>query len=339
LANGNGDTWLRVPEAGSDGATSELTTANVLRLLSAGASGSILMALAEGPLRTKELTERIPGYAPRTIYRYAIRLAEIGVIERDEEPGVPSKVVHTLTDPCGRELYELINAYANTALGRLPSGEIGAPEWASLALLADFWESGMIEELNRGPRSLTELSRGQHGLSFHQVNRRAGLFMTGGFIEEVSEPRKRRRYGLAEKTRRAMLLIAGIGRWRRRHIVPKGATGLTAGEVRGLMQTALPLVVLSDHPGKSLEMRIAPVGENGAGEELVWADVGADGALATRVTPNGTADGSAHGKVPIWVDSVLDGPHNGLRVKGDEALIVECLRQLHARLWTHSKKG
>ena len=165
MANGNGDAQLRVPEAEGNGSAAELTTAEVLRLLSAGAGGSILMALAEGPLRTKELTERIPGYAPRTIYRYAGRLTEIGVIEREEEPGVPSKVVHSLSDPCGRELYDLINAFANTSLGRLPSGEIGAPEWGSLGLLADFWESGMIEELNREPRSLTELSRGQHSLS------------------------------------------------------------------------------------------------------------------------------------------------------------------------------
>ena len=135
-----------------------------------------------------------------------------------------------------------------------------------------------------------------------------------------------------------MLLIAGIGRWRRRHIVPKGMAGLTAGEVRELMRTALPLVVLPDHPGKSLEMKIVPVGEDGAQEELVWADIGADGAVVSRLSPNGAADGSAHGKVPTWVDSVLDGPHNGLRLMGDEALIVECLRQLHATLWNHGKK-
>src|SRR5215213_11976278 len=81
------------------------STADVLRLLSAGATGAILMALGEGPLRTKELTERVPGYAPRTIYRYAGKLAELEVVEREEEPGVPSKVVHTLSDPCGTELY------------------------------------------------------------------------------------------------------------------------------------------------------------------------------------------------------------------------------------------
>src|SRR5690242_11597572 len=76
--------------------SAELTTANTLRLLSAGASGAILMALGPGPLRTKALTGRVRGYTPRTVYRYASKLTELGVIERQEEPGVPSKVVHSL---------------------------------------------------------------------------------------------------------------------------------------------------------------------------------------------------------------------------------------------------
>src|SRR5215475_2489322 len=87
------------PAQDEDACVAGASIADVLRLLSAGATGAILMALGEGPLRTKNLTERVPGYAPRTIYRYAGKLAELDVIEREEEPGVPSKVVHTLTDP------------------------------------------------------------------------------------------------------------------------------------------------------------------------------------------------------------------------------------------------
>ena len=192
-----------------------LTTVDTLRLLGGGASGAILMALGDGPLRTKDLTKRVPGYAPRTIYRYAAKLAELGVIDRHEEPGVPSKVVHSLSDPCGRELHELVEAYAAASMLRLPNGDIGSHGWGSLALLADLWESGMVDELNRGPRSATELSRKCPGLSFHQVARRAGLFEVGGFVEETSLPGwRRRQYELTDKARRGMALVAGIGRWR-----------------------------------------------------------------------------------------------------------------------------
>ncbi|HMI80740.1 MAG TPA: winged helix-turn-helix transcriptional regulator [Solirubrobacterales bacterium] len=326
------DSGTQLPTGDEDEARSaELTTPNILRLLSAGASGTILMALGEAPLRTKELTERVPGYAPRTVYRYASKLAELGVIERYEETGVPSKVVHSLTEPSGRELHDLMQAYADASLPRLPSGDIGAHAWGSLGLLADLWESRMIEELNLGPRTATELARGKHGLSFHQVSRRASLCAIGGFIEETSEEARRRRYQLTDQARRAMALIAGIGRWRRRYVVPEGAAGLTAGEVSGLMQTALPLVVLPEHAGKSFELGIAtPSGD----EETLWANVGVDGRVLASPTPLANVDGSVRAELTIWVDSVLDGPHESLAVAGDASLISDYLHRLHAALWS-----
>jgi DNA-binding HxlR family transcriptional regulator len=319
-------------QAGGEAQAAELSTVGALRLLSAGASGAILTVLGKGPLRTKELTERVPGYAPRTIYRYAAKLAELGVVHRDEAPGVPSKVVHSLTDPCGRELYELVEAYADASLPRLPNGDIGAHAWGSLALLADLWESGMIGDLNLGPRTPTELSRGDHGLSFHQVSRRASLFAIGGFIEENSEAGRRRRYALSDQTRRAMALIAGIGRWRRRHIVPAGTTGLTTAEVVGLMQTVLPLVALPQHAGKSFEIRVSTA-EEGVDDGMLWADVGADGMLLTVLTPIAKTGTSVRGGVAAWVDSVLDGSHEDLSVIGDAALIADCMHRLHVALW------
>lgn len=307
-----------------------MTIGGVLRLLGAGASGSIMMALREGPLRTKELTERVPGYAPRTIYRYSARLAELGMVEREEEPGVPSKVVHQLTEPSGRELADLIDAYADASLGRLPNGEIGAHEWGSFALVADLWESGMVKALEQGSRSLTQLSQGDHGLSFHQVSRRASLFAIGGFIRETTEGTRYRQFALTDKSRRAMALVAGIARWRRRHVVPEGTPGLTSGEAAGLIRTVLPLACLPDHRGKGLELTISP--GDGA-EEKVWAQVGSDGIVVSSAVPAVKIDGAADGQVTAWVDSILDGPGKGLSTRGDAQLLDECLRQLHAVLW------
>lgn len=321
------------PSERDDACVAGASTAEVLRLLSAGATGAILMALGEGPLRTKTLTEQVPGYAPRTIYRYAAKLAELGIVEREEEPGVPSKVVHRLTEECGRELAELVDLYADASLGRLPSGEIGAHEWGSFALVADLWESGMIEALNLGSRSLTELSQGDHDLSFHQVSRRASLFSIGGFIEETTEGTRRRRFALTEKARRAMALIAGLGRWRRRHVVPKGTTGLTSGEAAGLIRALLPLVSLPEHEGKSLELRISPRANSEAEEEEVWAEVGSDGTLLPRADPAPNVDSVASGHIAAWIDAILDGPHKDLTARGDARLLDECLRRLHRVLW------
>ena len=315
------------------GRESELTTPGVLRLLSAGASGAIVMALGNGPLRTKELTERVRGYTPRTVYRYTGKLTELGVLERQEEPGVPSKVVHNLTEPCGRELYELIDAYADASLTRLASGEVDAHAWGSLALLADLWESGMIEALNFGPRSPTELARGEHDLSYHQVNRRAGLFAIGGLLHETSGEGRRRSYGLTEKTRRAMALIAAIGRWRRRHVVPEGTPGLTPREAGGVLRTALPLVSLPEYAGQSLGVEIEAEDMSGGEADSVWASVRADGVVLSCERPLPAVEAKARGRVRHLVDSLLDGGDKGVRVDGDCRLLADCLSRLHAVFW------
>lgn len=321
--DGQSATEPRISEGSS---ASELATLDILRLLSAGASGAILMALGDGPLRTKDLTERVRGYTPRTVYRYASKLVEAGLIQRHEEPGVPSRVTHCLTQPAGQELHDLMEAYAEASLSRLPSGEIDAHAWGSLALLADLWESGMVYELNLGTRSLTELSRGRHDLSYHQVSRRANLLAIGGFVQERPNGGRRRSYALTDKARRAMALIAGIGRWRRRHIVPQGKGGLDIPEAAAVMRTALPLVSLPEHSGKSFGI--------GVGDENVWAHIESDGSVLTCPSPPEAPASHAQGEVTMWVDALLDGPPKRLQAEGEVHLIRTCLSRLHAALWT-----
>lgn len=322
--------------AGSDDAcVAGASTADVLRLLSAGATGAILMALGEGPLRTKTLTEQVPGYAPRTIYRYANKLAELDVVDREEEPGVPSKVTHTLSDPCGTDLYRLVNRFADASLTRLPDGRIDAHAWASLGLLADLWEAGLVEELACEARSPTELAQGEHGLSYHQVNRRAGLFKTAGLLSEWQGKGRRRCYELTEKTRRKMGLVVGVARWRQRHVVAEDEEGMTAAEMATALRTALPLVRLPAHRGSCLRLSVR--GESdapGAEAEEVWAEVDADGRLHSCASPRADADAWGRGRVEAWTGLVLEGATDGLLVGGEEQLAAECLEGLHETLWT-----
>lgn len=325
------------PAQDEDACVAGASTADVLRLLSAGAAGAILMALGEGPLRTKNLTERVPGYAPRTIYRYAGKLAELEVIEREEEPGVPSKVVHTLTDPCGSELYELVNRFADASMTRLPDGRIDAHAWASLGLLADLWEAGMVEELSCEAKSPTELARGPHGLSYHQVNRRAGLFKTAGLVCEWEGPGRRRCYALTEKTRKAMGLIVGIARWRHHHVVAEDEEGITAPELATVLRAALPLASAPAHAGKCLKLCV--IGEDGApgaDGELVWAEVEEDGAIHSCSDPTDDVDGWARGKIKTWIPAILDDDPQKVLVGEDEQLIADCLDGLCGALWAPS---
>jgi DNA-binding HxlR family transcriptional regulator len=311
----------------------KLTTPGILRLLSAGAGGRILMALGDGPLRTKQLTGRVRGYAPRTVYRHASKLTELGIVERREETGVPSKVEYRLTDPCGKELFSLIHAYAVTSLTRLPNGEIDARAWGSLGLLGDLWESGMLEALNLGPKTTTELSRGEHGLAYHQVNRRAGMFAVGGLLREEAVNGRRRAYALTGRARRGMALIAGIGRWRRRYVVSNGRPGLSPREAGGVLQTALPLVSLPEHAGKGLCVEIAAEEMEAGAAKTVWARVRTNGSVHSCPQPLLELDGHVHGRTSAFIDALIDGAHNGLRAEGDEGLIETFLSKLHAVLW------
>lgn len=308
---------------------------DVLRLLSAGATGAILMALGEGPLRTKNLTERVPGYTPRTIYRYAGKLAELDVVEREEEPGVPSKVLHTLTEGCGRELYELVNRFADTSMTRLPDGRIDAHAWASLGLLADLWEAGMVEELSCESRSPTELARGPHGLSYHQVNRRAGLFKTAGLLSESDGPGRRRNYELTHKTRRKMGLIVGVSRWHHRHVAAEGERGMSPTEMATVLQVALPLASIPEHAGKCLEVSVLSEDDDaGDANETFWSEVEAEGELHSCAEPGASPDGWSRGKVEAWTAALLDGQPDEVLVGGDEKLVGDCVAGLYDALWS-----
>jgi len=323
------------PSEREDACVAGASTADVLRLLSAGATGAILMALGEGPLRTKTLTEQVPGYAPRTIYRYAGKLAELEVVEREEETGVPSKVVHTLSDPCGTELYTLVNRFADASLTRLPDGRIDAHAWASLGLLADMWEAGMVEDLSCEGRSPTDLARGRHGLSYHQVNRRAGLFKTGGLLEEWQGPGRRRCYGLSEKTRRKMGLLAGIARWRHHHVVAEDEEGMTAAEMATVLRVALPLVRLPDHRGKCLLLEVRAEDDAAGSEgETVWAEVEGDGTIHSCAEPPTDPSGWGRGKVASWIPVLLDGESGKVLLGADEALVTDALGGLFKTLWS-----
>lgn len=313
------------------------STADVLRLLSAGATGAILMALGEGPLRTKSLTEAVPGYAPRTIYRYAGKLAGLEVIDREEEPGIPSKVMHQLSDPCGTDLYELVNRFADASLTRLPDGRIDAHAWALLGLLADLWETGMVEELACEGKSPTELARGPHGLSYHQVNRRAGLFKTSGLLSEWQGGGRRRCYGLTEKSRRKMGLIVGIARWRHHHVIAEDEEGMTATEMATTLRTLLPLVSLPDHAGKCLRLTVRGEEEDaGAEDQELWAEIEPDGAIESCATATATVepDGWGRGQVKDWIRLILDGRDDQVLVGGESDLVCEVLRCVSETLWS-----
>jgi DNA-binding HxlR family transcriptional regulator len=283
----------------------------VLRLFSAGAPGEILLALREGPIQTKVLTHQVKGYTPRTIYRYLPRLADLGAVERDDDPSGSARVQHALNGDSGAELSALIDRFASASMRRLPNGQIDSREWASLGLLADLWEAGVLEALSHGPTSPTELTRGLRCLSYHQLNRRASRFKASGFFCESRQARRQRRcYALTRKARRTMGLIAGIGRWRERH---SAEAGLTIEEMATVLRVLLPLAEAPQGAGEAMEVRVDDSGE---------AVEVCDGESAARVT----------GTPEEWMAVLLDGELR-VEMRGDPAAARRWLSGVYDELW------
>lgn len=304
----------------------------ILRLLSGGAAEAILLALGDGPMQTKVLTHRVRGYTARTVYRYLPKLAELGLVERDDEPSGQAKVINTLTPEAGRDMCAVVERFARASATRLPGGQVELGMWGSLGLLADLWDAGVVDALSRGPRSPTELVQNQRGLSYHQVNRKVGQFKEAGFLSESKRSRHRQRtYSLTEKARRTMALVADVGRWRDRYPSEFGEDGLTPGEMATILRACMPLATATRHAGKELHIRVT-----GQSPE---ADFGArldeEGCVQLSEQPQGSIAAEAEGDLGAWLSALLEGELE-LDVEGDEALVADCLNDVYDRLWTPS---
>jgi DNA-binding HxlR family transcriptional regulator len=312
------------------------SVAGLLRLVGAGAGGQILMALGTGPLRTGELTELIHQFSPRSVYRYASKMHERDIVDRFEEAGVPSVVVLSLSDPPGRNLYRLLRTFAATSGARLPSEGRDFESWASLSRLGELWDLGFVEELSRGSRSLTQLAQSAPEMTYHQVNRRLGLFVSCGLLVRLQHGHLKH-FGLTDHGRRRMALVASVGRWRRRHL-GEGTPGLTIPEMATVLRTALPLILLPKFAGMNVDFGVSGgVDQNGHREdETLQGTIGLDGTMRFDGAVEPSANSSARGTINTWFAALLDGKRGRMQVGGELPLVDACLTQLHEVLWAHA---
>jgi DNA-binding HxlR family transcriptional regulator len=292
------------------------------------------MALGPGPLRTRQLTDRVQQFSARSVYRGANEMRGYALIDRREEPGVPSTVVLSLTDPVGRNLFRLLRTFASTSLARLPEGGSDVQSWASLGLLSELWGLGFVEELSYGSCSLTQLAGVPEEMTYHQVNRRTGLFVGSGLLMASHREGHGKRYELTEHGRRRMALVAGIGRWRHRYVADE-APGLTGEEMATVLRAALPLVQLPQYAGMSIDLGVSVAqDQNGLREtQTLQGTIGHDGTMRCDQMVRRPAEGSATATINTWFAALLDGNRGRLRVRGNLGFVDACLTQLHEVLW------
>ena len=283
------------------------------------------MALGEGSLRTRQLTEQLPTYAPRTIYRHAMKLASLGLVQRHEEPGVPSRVVYCLAKPEGHDLLRLLEGY-------LHKGD--DVTWTSLALLGEMWGSGWVGRLSQEGLSSTELADVTAGLTFHQVKRRTEMLRSRGLIAETGGRGRGRRYGLGDNARRGMGVVVGFGRWLQERDPTVKDAGLTAAEMQVVLRASLPLVGLPGKAGKAVKLGIVGDGELGDEDsQALLASIRANGTVECEVDDGVPVDAWAVGSITAWYAVLLDGNRGQLRTGGNLKLVDECLKGLNDALW------
>lgn len=311
----------------------QTSISDLLKLLGNGANGPILMALGPRAIRTKKLTEKVPIYAPRTVYRHARKLSELRLIEREEVAGVPSTVIHSLS-PAGRGLYHLIDAYARASAPRVSGPASGDGLWTICGLLGEMWTYGWIEELGLGGRSATELAEATSEMTFHQVSRRTHQLLSWNLLHESTVRGHRKRYQLSDQARHGMALIAGLGRWRQQYVAGEAEGGLTVEEMATKLRAALPLLNLPEHQGRSVKLGVVgPTGQDGArGSATLTAHVSAGGTMRS-VKERSAEDAWAIGTIDTWFAALLDGDQERMRVGGDLDFVGDCLKRLHETLW------
>jgi DNA-binding HxlR family transcriptional regulator len=309
------------------------TVADLLKLLGNGANGPILMALSPRSLRTKKLTEKVPTYAPRTVYRHARKLAELGLVDREEVAGVPSTVIHSLS-PAGRDLCHLIDSYAEASLPWVTGPGSGDGLWTVCGLLGEMWTYGWVDELSQGGRSATELAEATSEMTFHQVSRRTHQLLSWALLYESNARGHRKRYQLSDQTRHAMGLMAGLGRWRQQHVEGEAEGGLTVKEVATVLRASLPLLQLPDHQDRSVKFGIVgTTGNDGQrGSATLTAHVSGGGTVRC-VKEKASEDAWAIGALGTWFECLLDGDCGKLRTGGDGDLVEDCIKGLHQVLW------
>ncbi len=310
----------------------------VLSLIAGPLSVPILRAHLEGPLRLPDLRERIGGAAQTTLRGQVGNLRGIGALERHVRGGMPYTVENELTDT-GRGILAVAEI-VETWLSQAPQGPIvlgSESAKGAIRALIGGWGSTMLRALAARPLSLTELSSVIGDLSYPALERRLSAMRAARQIEpRPNGGRGAKPFAVTEWTRRAVAPLVAAGRCECRHLVDV-TEPLTRIDIEAAFLLAVPLVdlhmardgscLLAVDTGQAkqsdVESRIAGV--------HVEVEGGAIASCVSRLEHDPRT--WAVGAVDSWVDAILEGRFDGLRIGGERPpLARDVISSLHGAL-------
>jgi DNA-binding HxlR family transcriptional regulator len=310
----------------------------VLALIASPLSVPILRAHLDGPLRLPDLRERIGGAAQTTLRGQVGNLRGIGALERHARGGMPYTVENELTD-VGRGVLavaEVVEAW----LARAPQGSLALgsePAKGAIRALVGGWGSTMLRALAARPLSLTELSSviGDH--SYPALERRLSAMRAARQVEpREGGERGGKPYGVTEWTRQAVAPIVAAGRCECEHLA-KATEPLSRIDVEAAFLLSVPLVDLDiTRSGLCLlAVDTSSVRDEAAADRLAGVHVEIEGGTVTscRSRWEGEPRTWALGSIESWLDAILEGRLERLRIGGeDRELAAVLIEKIHHSL-------
>lgn len=311
----------------------------VLSLIAAPLSIPILRAHLESPLRLPDLRERIGGAAQTTLRGQVGNLRGIGALERHVLSGMPYTVENELT-PVGRgvlSVAEVVEAWlARAPQGPIPLGSESAK--GALRALIGGWGSTMLRALAARPLSLTELSSVINDHSYPALERRLSAMRAARQIEPRPDgDRGAKPYGVTDWTRQAVAPIAAAGHCECKYLAESTAP-LTRIDIEAIFLLSVPLVDLDMTRSGSCLLAV-DTGSSGSGQSTdrlagvhVEVEQGAIATCSSRLEYDPQT--WALGSTTAWVEAILEGRSERLRIGGDRAkLVEELIKRLHTSLF------
>jgi len=310
----------------------------VLSLLAAPLSVPILRAHLDGPLRLPDLRERIGGAAQTTLRGQVGNLRGIGALERRVRSGMPYTVENELTE-AGRGVLAVAEA-VEAWLDKAPQGPIvlgSEPAKGALRALIGGWSSTMLRALAARPLSLTELSSVISDHSYPALERRLSTMRAARQVEpRPDEGRGAKPYAVTEWARHAVGPLVAAGRCECRHF-SEITEPLTRIDIEAAFLLAVPLVDLG--VTRSCSCLLAVDRGNDKGTESsdrlagVCAEIRQGEVISCTSRLEQNPSTWALGSIESWVDAILDGELQRLRIGGDDSALTETLiKGLHYSL-------
>jgi len=306
----------------------------VLSLFSSTLHGVILRALAEGPVPMADLRAKAQAPSEKALRGNIGNLIGIGALGKRRPDGATDLLDNELT-PFGRELVH-VSVVIEQWLGGAPNGPVD-PESetarGTVRALVAGWNSTMLRALAARALSLAELNDLIAAFSYPALERRLVAMRDGGLLLAGADgDGARASYAPTDWLREATAPLLAAIRCERKY-PQAGAAPLGRLDVETLLLLAIPLLgPLGDSEG---DCRLAvDLGEGArSGRAGVTVTVREGGVVSCSSALDGDPLAAASGAADGWLEAIVAGDANGLRIDGDNGLPSALVDGLHRRLY------